>query len=118
MQKQFGAERLAVWRHTCPGRDCNVVTATDEDIAAVRADSTHRVGWVPRWCPPCAERDALERAERQRSREESQRQAEEHRRQRVAEPVDWPQAPCSSRPRNPLLAYVVPFRMPSAHTYT
>nr|WP_223190506.1 3'-5' exonuclease [Streptomyces sp. TRM68416] len=91
LQKQFEAERLAVWRRTCPGRDCNVVTATDEEIAAVRADPTHRVGWVPRWCPPCAERDARERAERQRAQEEAQRQAEEHRRRRVAELVDWAQ---------------------------
>lgn len=91
LQRQFEAERLAVWRRTCPGRDCNVVTATDEEIAAVRADPTHRVGWVPRWCPPCAERDARERAERQREHEEAQRQAEEHRRRRIAELVDWAQ---------------------------
>ncbi|MFF8287475.1 exonuclease domain-containing protein [Streptomyces albus] len=91
LQKQFEAERLAVWRRTCPGRDCNAVTATDDEIAAVRADPANRVGWVPRWCPPCAERDARERAEQQRAREESQRQAEEHRRRRVAELVDWAQ---------------------------
>ncbi|BFO18182.1 hypothetical protein SHKM778_45700 [Streptomyces sp. KM77-8] len=64
---------------------------TAAKAAAVRADSTNRVGWVPRWCPPCAERDARERAERQRAREESQRQAEERRRRRVAELVDWAQ---------------------------
>ncbi|MEU2426933.1 exonuclease domain-containing protein [Streptomyces sp. NPDC007851] len=89
LQQQCEAERLAAWRRTCPGSGCEVVTATDEEIAAVRADPSNRVGWVPRWCPPCAERDALERAERQRAYEEAQRQAAEDRRLEVARLEEW-----------------------------
>lgn len=83
---QLEEERLAVWRRTCPGRDCTKVTATDEEIAAHRAE--HRC-WTPVWCPPCKERDEQERAERQRQREEAERQAAEDRRRRVAELVAW-----------------------------
>ncbi|MFG2970826.1 exonuclease domain-containing protein [Streptomyces sp. NPDC048288] len=89
LQKQFEAERAAVWRRTCPGKGCEVVTATDEEIAAVRADRSHRVGWVPRWCPPCAERDERERAERQRAYEEAQARAVEDRRRQIAALEEW-----------------------------
>ncbi|KPI31433.1 Exonuclease RNase T and DNA polymerase III [Actinobacteria bacterium OV320] len=86
LQQQFEAERLAVWRRTCPGQGCAVVTATDEEIAAERAAKT----WLsPRWCPPCAERDTLERVERQRQAEENARAAVEARRQQVAALEAW-----------------------------
>lgn len=89
LQQQFEAERLAAWRRTCPGQGCGLVTATDEEIDAVRADPSNRVGWVPRWCPPCAERDQLERADRQRAYEEAQVRAVEERQRQVAELEAW-----------------------------
>lgn len=89
LRKQAEEDRLAVWRRTCPGPGCNLMTATDEEIAAVRADQTNLTGWVPRWCPPCAERDQLERAERQRAYEEEQERALEERRRQVAELEEW-----------------------------
>lgn len=89
LQKQFEEERLAVWRRTCPGQGCGLVTATDEEIAAVRADRSHRVGWVPRWCPPCKERDELERLERARQAEADRQRAEEERRLEVLNLAEW-----------------------------
>jgi DNA polymerase III epsilon subunit-like protein len=86
IRRQAEAERTAVWRRTCPGRDCQMVTATDEEIAAERAAGTW---YSPRWCPPCAERDALERAERQRAAEEARERAVEERRQEVADLEEW-----------------------------
>lgn len=60
---QLEEERLVVWRRTCPGRDCGKVTATDEEIAAYKAE--HR-SWTPVWCPPCKERAEERRAEDER----------------------------------------------------
>jgi hypothetical protein len=93
IRRQAEEERRAVWRRTCPGRDCTKVTATDEEIAAGwdedAAQALRSWGWSPRWCPPCKERDEQERAERQRAYEEAQARAEEDRRRRVAELVAW-----------------------------
>ncbi|MET7713699.1 3'-5' exonuclease [Streptomyces sp. NPDC005407] len=71
IRKQCEAERRAVWERTCPGRDCTVVTATDEEIAVARATG----GWSPTWCPPCKERDGLERAQRAREHREAEEAA-------------------------------------------
>jgi hypothetical protein len=88
IRKQFDDERRAVWRRTCPGRDCTVQTATDEEIAAERAVGT----WSgPRWCPPCAERDGQERAERERERREAEQRAVEARRREIATLEEWAQ---------------------------
>lgn len=89
LRKQAEEDRLAAWRRTCPGRDCAVVTATDEEITTVWNDPTNRVGWVPRWCPPCAERDQVERAARQQAYEEAQLRAVEERRRQVAALEEW-----------------------------
>jgi hypothetical protein len=84
IQKQFDDERGAVWRRTCPGRDCAVQTATDEEIAAERAAGT----WSgPLWCSPCAERDERERVERERR--EAEERAVENRRREVAALGEW-----------------------------
>jgi hypothetical protein len=86
LQKQCEAEREAVWARTCPGRDCGVVTATDDEIAAERAART----WSgPRWCPPCKVRDEEERAERERERQEAEQRAEEERRLEVKALEEW-----------------------------
>jgi DNA polymerase III epsilon subunit-like protein len=86
LQQQCEAERLAVWRRTCPGPDCQVVTATDEEIAAEKAAGT----WLyPRWCPPCAERDEREREERRQAEQEARERALEARRQEVAALEEW-----------------------------
>lgn len=92
IQRQFEAERHAVWSRTCPGRDCQKVTATDEEIAAARADRYRPGGWVPRWCPPCQEQDEQERAERAREAREAEERAIAERRRRVAALVDWARA--------------------------
>jgi hypothetical protein len=89
LRQQAEQEAEAAWRRTCPGRDCEVVTATDEEIAAGRAERGY---WTPVWCPPCKVRDELERAERQRQYEEAEERAVEERRRRVAELVDWARA--------------------------
>jgi hypothetical protein len=90
LQKQFEEERAAVWRRTCPGPGCDKVTATDEEIAAVRADrDRYRGGWVPRWCPPCKEREEREQAERERQAREDQQQAVEERRREIARLEEW-----------------------------
>lgn len=83
---QFEAEQRAVWRRTCPGRDCAVVTATDEEIAAVKAAGGY---WERRWCPPCKARDDEERAERDRQAREAEQRAVEDRRRQVAELSAW-----------------------------
>lgn len=84
---QLEAEQHAVWRRTCPGRDCTKVTATDEEIAAVRADEQR--WWSPKWCPPCEERDTRERAEREQQQREAEQKAEENRRQEVQDLENW-----------------------------
>jgi DNA polymerase III epsilon subunit-like protein len=89
LQRQFEAERLAVWRRTCPGQGCDLVTATDEEIAAVQAAPFNRVGWVPRWCPPCAERDERERAEREQQRIQAEWDAQAARVRQVRELSEW-----------------------------
>lgn len=86
LRQQFEAERMTVWLRTCPGRDCEVVTATDEEIAAERVAGT----WsLPRWCPPCAERDARERVERQQQAEQDRRDAAEARVRQVTGLEQW-----------------------------
>ncbi|MFD3922861.1 exonuclease domain-containing protein [Streptomyces sp. NPDC058595] len=82
VRRQAERERHAAWQRTCPGHDCSVVTATAEEIEAVRAADVR--GWAPRSCPPCAERRTLELAEQRERRvrlEREHREAE----QRAAE---------------------------------
>lgn len=86
LRRQAEQEAAAAWRRTCPGRDCTVVTATDEEIAAARAART----WQgPRWCPPCKERDEREQAERQQAEREARARAAEERRQQVRDLESW-----------------------------
>jgi DNA polymerase III epsilon subunit-like protein len=93
LRKQGEEERLAVWRRTCPGRDCTKVTATDEEIAAGwdedAAQALRSWGWSPRWCPPCKERDERERAEREQQRIQAERDAEVARVRQVRELSEW-----------------------------
>lgn len=86
VRKQAEEERRAVWARTCPGRDCTVQTATDEEIAAWRAAGTWR---EPLWCPPCQERDARERAERERQRIQAEIDAREAREREVRHLAEW-----------------------------
>jgi hypothetical protein len=86
LRRQVEEERAAEWRRTCPGRGCQVVTATDEEIAAERAA---RMWQGPRWCPPCKVRDEEERAERERERREAAQRAEEERRLQVQSLEEW-----------------------------
>lgn len=89
IQRQFEAERFAVWSRTCPGRYCQKVTATDAEITVARAAKT----WSgPRWCPPCAERDERERAEQLRAAQEARGLAEKARRDEVASLSEWARA--------------------------
>lgn len=88
LRAQAEQERAAAWRRTCPGRDCEVVTATDEEIDAEWAAGA----WTgPRWCPPCKERDELERTAHRQAEEEARAGAEEARRRQVAELAAWAQ---------------------------
>jgi hypothetical protein len=93
IRKQGEEERLAVWRRTCPGRDCTKVTATDEEIAAGwdedAAQALRSWGWSPRWCPPCKERDERERAEREQQRIQAERDAQAARVRQVRELSEW-----------------------------
>ncbi|RSN90118.1 3'-5' exonuclease [Streptomyces sp. WAC 05379] len=86
LYRQFDEERRAIRARTCPGRDCETVTAADEEIAAARAAGTWR---GPRWCPPCAELDELERAERRCADQEARERAEEARRRTVTGLMEW-----------------------------
>jgi hypothetical protein len=86
IRQQAEEERLAVWRRTCPGRDCTKVTATDEEIAAERAAGTWR---GPHWCPPCTEREERERAERERRRIQAEIEAREAREREVRHLAEW-----------------------------
>jgi hypothetical protein len=89
MQKQFEAERSAVWARTCPGYprdegptfDCTVQTATDEEIADR--------WWGPKRCPSCDEAfDRWQEGLRHRA-EERQERAEKDRRRQVAGLEEW-----------------------------
>ncbi|MEV5795751.1 hypothetical protein [Streptomyces sp. NPDC052192] len=104
IQRQFEAERLAVRSRTCPGWDCQTVTATDEEIAAVRAANTWH---EPRWCPPCAERAEQERAARLRADQTAREQAEQARRDEIAELAAWarPSWPTRTRSSSTARAY-------------
>lgn len=86
IHRQFEAERFAVWSRTCPGRDCQKVTATDEEIATGRTAGTWR---GPRWCPQCAERDERERAEQLRADQEARENAAEARRRAERDLTAW-----------------------------
>ncbi|MFF8414923.1 exonuclease domain-containing protein [Streptomyces omiyaensis] len=74
---------------TCPGRDCSVQTASKAEVRRwAAADAIYRP-WSRRWCPPCEEREARERAEAQ-ERAAAAREAErEARRRRVLELREW-----------------------------
>lgn len=90
LQKQFEAERAAVWARTCPGYpsgpDCTVQTATDEEIAAGRSART----WTgPRRCPPCDAGWDRWHEEARRQAVEAERRAEEERRQQVRDLEAW-----------------------------
>ncbi|MGW7283975.1 exonuclease domain-containing protein [Streptomyces sp. NPDC054847] len=93
IRHQAAAERRAVWARTCPGRDCTVVTATDEEVAAGwdedAAQEWRSWGWSPRWCPPCKERDTRERAERERQQREAEQRFREAREQEVRDLSSW-----------------------------
>ncbi|MER5876140.1 3'-5' exonuclease [Streptomyces sp. NPDC001910] len=86
IQRQFEAERLAVRSRTCPGRDCQNMTATDEEIAAARAAHTWR---GPRFCPPCAERAEQEHSAHLRADQIAREQAEQARRDEIVELTAW-----------------------------
>ncbi|MCX4580713.1 3'-5' exonuclease [Streptomyces sp. NBC_01571] len=86
LRRQFEEERAAVARRTCLGRDCQVVTATDEEIAAVQAAGTW---FTPRWCPPCKERDDREREEARQRTAALVAQAQQARRDQVAGLERW-----------------------------
>ncbi|GGX57609.1 3'-5' exonuclease [Streptomyces chartreusis] len=85
-RQHFEEEQRAILSRTCPGRDCEVVTATDEEIAAARAAGTWR---GPRWCPPCADREKRERAEQRLADQEARERAEEMRRRTVTGLTEW-----------------------------
>lgn len=84
---QVEKERRSLWERTCPGRDCAVVTATDEEVAAERAANVRP--WSPRWCPPCEERETRERAEREQQQREDAQRAKEAREREVRDLEAW-----------------------------
>lgn len=86
VQRQFEAERSAVRSRTCPGRGCQTVTATDQEIAAARAANE----WHgPLWCPPCAKRAEQEHAARLRADQAAHEEAEHVRREEIARLSAW-----------------------------
>ncbi|MFD5721603.1 hypothetical protein [Streptomyces sp. NPDC127036] len=88
-ERQFEAERTAGCSRTCPGRDCQTVTATAKEIAAAPAANT----WHgPRWCSPCAERAEPERAAQLRADQAAREDAERARWDEVVELTAWARA--------------------------
>ncbi|MEU6902966.1 3'-5' exonuclease [Streptomyces virginiae] len=73
---------------TCPGRDCSVKTATKAAVRRWREANPYGY-WRPRWCSPCEERDARERAEAERRAVEAREAEREARRRRVLELQEW-----------------------------
>ncbi|MGP3777148.1 exonuclease domain-containing protein (plasmid) [Streptomyces sp. SDT5-1] len=86
LRRQVTLERQAAELRTCPGPGCTEQTATEEEITAAQAAGR----WFsPRWCPPCAERDEQQRAERLAAAREEHERAQRARERRIAALTDW-----------------------------
>ncbi|MDX2843245.1 3'-5' exonuclease [Streptomyces ipomoeae] len=80
-------EQAVLYAITCPGRDCSVKTASKAEYRRWR--EANRGFWERRWCTPCEERDARERAEAVQRAQEAAEAEREARRREVAGLQEW-----------------------------